>query len=45
MFLTLKSLIRNIDEDTVSYVFHMADTSGDGKITYSEFHSLFENII
>ncbi|EAR96949.2 EF-hand pair protein (macronuclear) [Tetrahymena thermophila SB210] len=45
MLVTLQSLIKDIEADTVDYVFKIADTSGDGKITYSEFHALFENII
>ncbi|EGR27290.1 hypothetical protein IMG5_198820 [Ichthyophthirius multifiliis] len=43
--MVVEKLLKKKHEETVSYVFHMADTSGDGKITYSEFHSLFENII
>lgn len=45
MLVTLKQLIKDIDDDTVDYIFKIADTSGDGNITYSEFHALFENII
>ena len=45
MLETLKILIKNIDENTVNYVYELADTSGDEKINYNEFHSLFENII
>ncbi|EGR28578.1 hypothetical protein IMG5_172510 [Ichthyophthirius multifiliis] len=42
---TLKILLPNIDQETVDYVYELADTSGDQKISYLEFHSLFENII
>ena len=34
-----------VANDTIDYVFKMADVSGEGQITFDEWRSLFENII
>jgi Ca2+-binding EF-hand superfamily protein len=41
----IKQMNIQVPKETVDYVFKMADTSGDGRISYDEFRSLFENII
>ncbi|EGR31006.1 hypothetical protein IMG5_119470 [Ichthyophthirius multifiliis] len=45
MMSQIQILIKEIKKETIDYIFQIADTSGDGKITYSEFFGLFENNI
>lgn len=35
----------NVKEETINYVFKMADLSGEGAITFDEWRSLFESVI
>ena len=42
---TFLNMNLNIDKKSLDYVFNMADVSGDGQITFDEFHRLFEKII
>ena len=42
---TFVSMERNVEKESVDYIFRIADVSGDGLINFQEFYRLFETIV
>jgi len=34
-----------VDKESIDFIYKMADSSGDGKVSFSEFYNLFDNIL
>ena len=41
----MQQMSLEVSNESLDYIFRLADTSGDGQISFDEFNALFENII